>query len=39
MMFNDFNDFMVFGPKAPGAHGTLHFLAFFGMLFYGLGPI
>ena len=23
MIFNGFNDFMVFGRKAPGAHGTL----------------
>ena len=39
MIFNDFDNFMVFGPKAPGAHGTLHFLRFFENVFYGLGPI
>ena len=26
MNFNDVNNFMVFGPKAHGAHGTLIFL-------------
>ena len=28
-IFNYVNDFMVFGPNAPGAHGTLHFLTCF----------
>ena len=40
--FNNFNNldiFFGFGSKAPGAHGTLHFLRFFENLFYGLGPI
>ena len=43
IMFNDFYDshYLIlfgFGPKAPGAHGTLIF-GFFEILCYGLGPI
>ena len=34
-----FYDIYDFGPKAPGAHGTLRFLTFVGNLIYGLGPI
>ena len=34
-----FNEFMVFGPKAHGAHGTLHLLTLFENLYCGLGPI
>ncbi len=29
MIFITFYDFYTFGPKAPGAHGTLVFLIFF----------
>ena len=29
MIYDGFDDFVVCGPKAPGAHGTLHFLIFF----------
>ena len=39
MTFNDFSEVLGFGPKAHGAHGTLHFLTCFENLFYGLGPI
>ena len=39
MTFNDFSEVLGVGPKAHGAHGTLHFLTFFEISLYGLGPI
>ena len=35
----DFHDFMVLGPTAPGARGTVHFLIVYENLFSGLGAI
>ena len=39
MIFTDFYDFVVFGPKAPGAHGTLHCLTFFEIVWDHLGCV
>ena len=39
MISNDFDNFMVLGPRPPGVMGPFSVLTFFEKLFYGLGPI